>query len=139
MWRAGAVLLLFANLFLVDCSGSNREGKPLTLQPGRVVRVLEVVPPHYPDGDTASPPTLLFEYQTDLTIPTKATESWHDLYAEIAEIWSVVRKDAEKDHYTSAIIRVRERPHGLFVKKANMWSVAYQIGPDHEWHILRTL
>jgi hypothetical protein len=139
MWRNGAVLLLFANLFLVNCSGSKREGKPLTLPSGRVVRVLEVVPLHYPNGDTAIPPTLLFECQTDLTIPTKATESWHDLYTEIAEIWPVVRIDAEKDHYTSAIIRVRERPHGLFVETANMWSFAYQVGPDHEWHMIRTL
>jgi hypothetical protein len=86
MWRTVAAFLLFAYLFLVGCSGSKQEGKPLTLQSGRVVRVLEVVPLHYPNGATAIPPTLLFEYQTDLTIPTKATDSWHDLYAEIAEI-----------------------------------------------------
>ncbi|HEY3769096.1 MAG TPA: hypothetical protein VGN44_10530 [Candidatus Angelobacter sp.] len=130
------MLVFLASLILSGCSGGKQEGKRFTLPSGHIIRVMAVAPLQYTNG---SPPSLMFQYQTDLKIPTTSNESWSDLIKEVNEIWSVLRQDADNGHFTSAIISAREVPHGLLIKKSNGWNFVYQIGPDHQWHRLKTL
>src|SRR5260221_13633138 len=105
---------------LAGCSSDNRQGKPYTLPSGRVIRVLSMSPLHYANG---TPPSLMFRYQTDLKISDKTA-----LQSEADEIWPLLRIDADKGNFTSAIISANEVPHGLIFKQSGGFNFAYEKG-----------
>jgi hypothetical protein len=120
-----SVLSLFV---LAGCSSNNQQGKPFTLPSGRVIRVLGVAPLHYTNGNR---PSLMFQYQTDLKI-----SDTQELVKEADDIWSVLRFDAERDSFTSAIVSAREVPHGLLFKKSSGYNFVYEKRSDGLWHRL---
>jgi hypothetical protein len=124
-WIACAVLVAVS---VAGCSGDNRQGKPFTLPSGHGIRILSVAPLHYTSG---APPSLMFRYQTDLNTSNKAA-----LRKEADEIWTLLRIDAEKGRFTSAIISANEVPEGVIFKKSRMYNFVYEKRADGIWHSL---
>jgi hypothetical protein len=111
---------------IAGCSGDNRQGKPFTLPSGHVIRILSIAPMHFTSG---APPSLMFRYQTDLKTSDKAA-----LRKETDEIWPLLKIDAEKGNFTSAIISANEVPEGVILKKAQMYNFVYEKRADGHWH-----
>jgi hypothetical protein len=122
---AFALIVALMLMTLAGCSADNRQGKPYTLPSGHVIRVLSLTPMHYTSG---APPSLTFRYQTDLKTTDKAA-----LQSEADEIWLLLRVDADKGNFTSAIISANEVPHGLIFKESNGFNFAYEKGTDGVW------
>jgi len=120
-----AVLIAVA---ISGCSNNNLQGNPVTLPSGRVVRVLSLSPMHYTSG---SPPSLMLRYQTDLKVSEKAA-----LRKEADDIWMMLRFDAERGQYASAIISANEIPRGFILKNAGGYNFVYQ---KDKWGFWRCL
>ena len=123
-------LLFLAMVTIASCSTNNQQGKPFTLPSGHVIRVIALAPLHYTNGN---PPSLMFQYQTDLKVSDTERPA---LLKEVDEIWSVLRVDAERGHFTSAIVSAREVPSGLIFKKSNGFNFVYEKNSDGAWHRL---
>jgi hypothetical protein len=115
-------------MLLAGCSTNNQEGKPFTLPSGRVIRVLAVAPLRYTNGN---PPSLMFQYETDLKIA-----DMHELTREVDDIWGTLRFDAEKGNFTSAIVSAREVPSGLIFKSSKGFNFVYEKSSEGAWHRL---
>src|ERR1051325_11246741 len=75
--------IAFLLLILPGCSGSTQHGQSFKLPAGHVIRVIGIMPLHYMNGN---PPSLMFQYETDLLVSDK-----NELIKEVDEIWSVLR------------------------------------------------
>jgi len=117
-------------MLLAGCSTNNEQGRPFTLPSGRVIRVLSMVPLHYTNGN---PPSLMFQYQTDLKIA-----DMQELIKEADDIWGTLRVDAERGNFTSAIVSAREVPSGLIFKQSKGFNFVYEKGSDGVWHRLQS-
>jgi hypothetical protein len=115
-------------MMIAGCSGDNRQGKPFTMPSGHAIRILNVAPLHYTSG---APSSLMFRYQTDLKTSDKAA-----LRKETDEIWTLLRIDAEKGSFKSAIISANEVPEGVILKKSKMYNFVYEKRADKVWHCL---
>jgi len=124
-----ATLVFLAIMTAASCS-TNQPGKPFTLPSGHVIRVIALAPLNYTNGN---PPSLMFQYQTDLKV---SASDRPELLREVDEIWSVLRVDAERGHFTSAIVSAREVPSGLILKKAQGFNFVYEKNSDGVWHRL---
>jgi hypothetical protein len=113
---------------LIACSSNNHQGNPFTLPSGRVIRITGMGPLHYTNGNA---PSLMFQYQTELKISEK-----EELLKEVDDIWSVLRVDADKGNFTSAIVSAREIPQGFIFKNAKGFNFVYEKNPDGSWHRL---
>ena len=120
--------LAVAVMMIVGCTSNDHQGKPFQLPSGRVIRILAMAPLRYTNGN---PPSLMLQYQTDLKVAEKAA-----LRAEVNEIWPVLRIDAERGSFTSAIVSAREVPNGLFLKKSKGFNFVYEKDSDGSWHNL---
>jgi hypothetical protein len=110
--------LVSALVALSGCSGSNLQGRPYALPSGRAIRVLGVTTLHFAGG---APPALLFQYQTDLKI-----SDMNSLRKEAEEIWTILRVDADKRNFDSAIISANEVPSGLVFKSSKGFRFIYE-------------
>jgi hypothetical protein len=115
--------------FLVLCGCSHHEGKPIKLPSGRIIRMIAMTRVQRPNGL----PELLVDYQTDLKMFDQPINSWQDLSSEVDEVWSVVRPEAEKSHFTSVYMRAHEVPHGMFAKTSPTYPSAFLKGADGIW------
>lgn len=115
-------------LLLLSCSGKNQEGQPYKLPSGRVVRVLSVMPIHFAGGAS---PALMLRYQTDLKVSDMIP-----LRNEVDDIWTLLRIDAEKGNFTSAIISANEVPQGVVLKNGHAYNFVYEKRADGAWHCL---
>lgn len=86
------------------------------------------MPLHYTNGN---PPSLMFQYETDLQVSDR-----DELVKEVDEIWSVLRIDAERGNFNSAIVSAREVPHGFIFKNAKGFNFVYEKHLDGSWHRL---
>lgn len=118
--------IAFLLLILPGCSGSTQHGQSFKLPSGHVIRVIGIMPLHYMNGN---PPSLMFQYETDLLVSDK-----NELIKEVDEIWSVLRIDAERDNFNSAIVSAREVPHGFIFKNAKGFNFVYKKHLDGSWH-----
>jgi hypothetical protein len=125
-WPAAS--LAVALVMIVSCTTDNQQGRPFQLPSGRTIRILAMMPLHYTNGN---PPSLMFQYQTDLQVSDK-----DELRTEVDEIWPVLRIDAERGNYKSAIVSAREVPHGIFIKNAKGFNFVYEKGSDGAWRRL---
>jgi hypothetical protein len=125
---SSVALLAVVLLMIVGCTTDNQQGNPFQLPSGRVIRVLAMAPLHYTNGN---PPSLMFQYQTDLQVSDKEA-----LRTEVDEIWPVLRVDAERGNYKSAIVSAREIPKGIFIKNAKGFNFVYQKSTDGSWRRL---
>lgn len=125
LWRVAPLALA---LMSIGCTTDNRQGNPFQLPSGRVIRVLAVAPLHYTNGN---PPSLMFQYQTDLQV-----SDIEALRKEVDEIWPVLQIDADRGKYKSAIVSAREIPHGLFIKNSKGFNFVYEQGSDGTWRRL---
>ena len=73
----------------------------------------------------------MLQYQTDLQVSDKEA-----LRTEVDEIWPVLRVDAERGNYKSAIVSAREVPQGVFIKNAKGFNFVYEKGSDGDWRRL---
>ena len=121
-------LLSFAIGAIVGCSANNQQGNPFKLPSGHVIRVIGIGPLNYTNGNA---PSLMFQYQTDLKISEKDA-----LRKEVDEIWSVLKIDAERGSFTSAIVSAHEVPHGIILKKSQGYNFVYQKNSDGAWYSL---
>lgn len=120
------VILGLLVFLATGCSTNNGQGRAFRLPSGRVVRITGIGPMQYTNGN---PPSLMLRYQTDLKISDKDA-----LHREADEVWSVLRVDADRSNYTSAIVSAVEIPHGLIFKKASGFNFVYDKSPDGSWH-----
>ena len=118
--RALALLLLTA------CSQAAPQYQVRTLPSGREVRVLSVMPIRFQNGET----TLMLKYETVLKV-----EDTTRIRAEVKDIWSAFRVDAESAHVTSAIISALEIPSGFIVKNAKGYNFVFERAPDGSWRM----
>jgi hypothetical protein len=123
-----AAMVAVASIMIVGCTTDNHQGKPFQLPSGRVIRILAMTPLHYTNGN---PPSLMFQYQTDLRVSEKEA-----LRVEADEIWPVLRIDAERGNLTTAIVSAHEVPTGLFLKKSQGFNFVYEKGSDGSWRRL---
>jgi len=86
-----------------------------------------VTPLHFTGG---APPALLFQYQTDLKISDMVS-----LRKEAEEIWPILRIDADKGNFDSAIISANEVPNGLVFKSSKGFRFVYDKRAG-VWHSL---
>lgn len=117
-------------MLLAGCSTNNQQGRPFTLPSGRVIRVLAMAPLRYTNGN---PPSLMFQYETDLKIA-----DMQELTKEADDIWGTLRVDAERGNFTSAIVSAREVPSGLIFKNSKGFNFVYEKGSDGVWHRLES-
>ena len=85
-----------------------------------------MVPMHF----TSGPPALMLQYETDLKISDRDA-----LRKEVDEIWLVFQADADRGHFTSAVVSAREVPTGLFFKKSSGFNFVFEKAPDGSWHL----
>ena len=128
--RLSACLSALCLMFFAGCSTNNQQGKPFTLPSGRVIRVLAMAPLHYTNGN---PPSLMFQYETDLKIA-----DMQELTKEADDIWGTLRVDAERGNFISAIVSAREVPSGLIFKSSKGFNFIYEKGSGGVWHRLES-
>jgi hypothetical protein len=117
-----------AVVVFAGCSSNNQRGRTFTLPSGKVIRVLGMGRMNYMSG---APPSLMFQYQTDLKISDKA-----ELRKETSEIWRMLQVDADRGSFTGAIISAQEVPQGFVFKHSSGYNFVYEKRADGTWHCL---
>lgn len=73
----------------------------------------------------------MLKYETDLKVSDAEA-----LRKEADEVFGVLRVDAEKGKFTSAIVSANEKPTGLILKSSKGYNFVYQKRADAQWHCL---
>jgi hypothetical protein len=73
----------------------------------------------------------MLKYETDLKTSDKDA-----LRKEVDEIFTVLKGDAEKGQFRSAIVSANEKPTGFIVRKSNAYNFVYEKRTDGQWHCL---
>jgi hypothetical protein len=121
--------ILVALLATALCCACNAQqpSQPRKLASGKVVRVLEEGPINFPQG----PPALMLKYETDLRVADVET-----LRKEADEVFGILKIDAAKGKFTSAIVSANEKPSGLIFKTSKGYNFVYEKRADGQWHCL---
>jgi hypothetical protein len=82
---------------------------------------------NFPKG----PPALMLRYETDLK-----TTDMEALRKEADEIFAVLKIDAEKGQFQSAIVSANEKPTGLILGKSKGYNFVYEKRADGRWRCL---
>jgi hypothetical protein len=113
-------------LSVTACTQAVPQYQVRKLPSGREVRVLSVMPIRFQNGET----TLMLKYETPLKVADTAS-----IRAEVTDIWSAFRADAESAHVTSAIISALEVPSGFIIKNAKGYNFVFERAPDGSWRM----
>jgi hypothetical protein len=84
-----------------------------------------------PINFSTGPPALMLKYETDLKI-----SDTEPLHKEADEIFEVLRADAEKGKFTSAIVSANGKPSGLILKNSKGYNFVYEKRADGQWRCL---
>ena len=84
-----------------------------------------------PINFSQGPPALMLKYETDLQVADV-----EKLRKEADEVFGILKIDAAKGNFTSAIVSANEKPSGLIFKTSKGYNFVYEKRADGQWHCL---
>jgi hypothetical protein len=125
--RIRLVRAAFIALGLAGCSPVSPPGYEVRRLPsGREVRLQSIIPIRFQSGETA----LMLKYETLLRL-----EDTIQLRAEVLDIWSHFKADADRARVGSAIISANTVPSGFIVKSGKGYNFVFTRAADGSWHM----
>jgi len=119
-------ILITITLFVLGCDSSLPQQGTITLSSGKafkIVGVSKVTSDEYP-------PTIIIQYETDLIV-----ENTPELRNQVQEIWQVVKKDVESEHYNRAIISALNHKKILLYESNKYWNYVFQKVDSADWSL----
>lgn len=126
MNRRSPLALLLGIALTISClhAAPISANQTFKLPSGREAKILSVSQIEYSKGVMA----LLVRYQTTLSVDERKA-----LSKEVDDVWKLVQKQAESDHYEDAIISSNEVPKGIFITANHVLNFIYEKGSDGKW------
>src|SRR5689334_4035755 len=127
-YRSQAVWTLLGLVTAAACAHSAEQYEVTKLPSGREVRIVSTGLWRFQNGETS----LVLTYQT----PFKVTDT-ASLRAEVEDIWTTFRIDAENAQLHSAIISAVEVPSGFVLRSSEGRDFVFERSPDGAWYRLQ--
>lgn len=91
---------------------------------GHTIKILSISKIESSPGVTA----LMVRYETTLSI-----DQHKELSEEVDDVWKCTVKEAEKGHYSEAILSSNEVPKGVFLTASRMYNFVFEKEEDGTW------
>jgi hypothetical protein len=127
MQRRRLSLLFFALTCLVAIPAFAQQ--TIALSSGKQIKVLGVGKISFPEDG----PALMLRYETDIPVSDVLA-----LSSEADEIWTVFRKEVEREQFVNAILSANEPPHGFIITRNETFNFVYKRNVIGTWSRLKS-